>query len=301
MNKERNYPLIYIILVNWNQRQDIGKCLSSIKKLDYTNYKVVVVDNGSKDGSVSLIKKGFQSVKLIETGRNLGFAGASNIGVNYALKTKSKYILLLNSDTVVHEKLLIELVIAAEKIPCAGVLGPMIYFYDEPQKIWFAGGEIDPNTGRFEHIGEGERAGENADNGVRECGYITGCAMFVPAKVFRDIGLLDETYFMYYEDSDFCVRANRRGYKILLVPKAKVWHKKEKNFTPLYYYYYSTRNRLYFIKKFSSKRTLFQVYRGIKSSIVFTVKAQSLFAGYMAFKGAIDYFKFLNGAMEIRK
>lgn len=287
-----NEPKVSIILVNWNQKKDIVECISSIKKSSYSNYDIIVVDNNSTDSSVSLIKKRFPEVKLIETAKNLGFAGANNIGIDHALRIESKYVLLLNSDTITHKKLLTEIVNVMEKTPYAGVLGPMIYFYDSPQEIWFGGGEIDSNTGRFRHIDEGKENREVVANKIRECDFITGCAMLISSEVLRNIGLLDSAYFMYYEDSDFCVRAHKAGYKIIFVPSAEVWHKKKKGPLPSYYYFYNARNRLLFVKKFSSyKGKWFQSYLALKMSVAFLVKHKNPHASILSIKGAINFFK----------
>lgn len=248
-------PKVAVVVLNWNGKQDTLECLESIGKLDYPNYQTVVVDNGSTDDSVDAIRTKFPNVFVLQTGANLGYAGGNNVGIKWALNNGADHILLLNNDTAIDPKLLSAFVEAAQTIPNAGVFGAKIYFHDQPDVLWFAGGRWLPNAMRLEHIGYGQKDGDEFEQ-YRECDYVTGCALLVSADVFRKVGLLDEDFFLTYEETDWCYRARNNGYRCIVVPRAKLWHKISVSFggsgSPLQKYF-MTRNKLLWGQKYLSK------------------------------------------------
>lgn len=219
-----NYPLVYIVVLTWNGKTDTIECLNSLKKIDYPNYKILVVDNASEDGTSEIVRSEFPEIELIINKENLRFAGGNNVGIYYSLQRKSDYILLLNNDTIVDRSFLSQLIESAETNPKIGIVGPKIYFYSEPKRIWYAGGKIEWWKGWISHVGIRE-----IDNGkyetVRETDFITGCCMLIKREVVESIGKLDERYYIYGEDVDYCIRAKAVGYNILFQPKAIIWHK----------------------------------------------------------------------------
>src|SRR5436190_7401977 len=140
---DRHAPSVAVIVLNWNGRDDTLACLESLAGLNYDNFQVMVVDNGSTDGSVGAIRPRFPGVEIIETGRNLGFAEGNNVGIRLALDRGMDYVFLLNNDTVVDPSLLSELVAAAERCPEGGIFGAQILYHSDPLKIWFAGARWD--------------------------------------------------------------------------------------------------------------------------------------------------------------
>ncbi|OGZ32266.1 MAG: hypothetical protein A2646_01595 [Candidatus Portnoybacteria bacterium RIFCSPHIGHO2_02_FULL_39_12] len=243
-------PKVFIIILHWNNLADTLECLESLEKIDYPNYQVVVIDNGS---SKKFPISNFQfpiKLEVIYNEENLGFAGGNNVGIKYALKQGADYVLLLNNDTVVDEEFLKELVKAGESDKKIGLLGSKIYFYDEPKRIWFAGGKISPFLIKGAHLGLNE-----IDNGqynrIRNVDYITGCCLLIKRKAIEKIGLLDEDYFLYYEDADWSWRAQKAGYQCVFAPQAKIWHKCSRGAqegSPSYIYYH-LRNSLLLIQK----------------------------------------------------
>ena len=221
---------VYLIVLSYNGRQLTLDCLSSVLKLNYKNFIVVVVDNASADDSVESIRKEFSQecdtgkLILIESTTNLGFAGGNNLGVKYAFEKNADYIVLLNNDTVVDKGLLENMIPICESDPRIGIAGPKIYYQDPPNQIWFAGGEIKLYKGQSQHIGIRQKD-TGQFNTVRECDYITGCAMLIKRRVIEQIGYLDTTYPMYSEDADFCFRATQQGVTIIYIPTGLVWHK----------------------------------------------------------------------------
>lgn len=242
-------PQVVVVVLNWNRLADTLACLGSLKRLEYPNYEVVVVDNGSSDGSPAVIRQRFPKVVVIENKENLGYAGGNNVGLRYAMERSANYALLLNNDTVVDHRFLSILVGAAEDDPAVGMAGPLICYFDRPGVIWSAGGEIDWQRGTTQMIGLNEvDAGQYGR--MREVHFVTGCALLVKSEVLRQVGLLDERFFAYFEETEWCVRTKRAGFKILFVPQARMWHKISpqcQSVSPTVHYY-MTRNRLLFLK-----------------------------------------------------
>jgi GT2 family glycosyltransferase len=243
-------PRVTIIVLNWNGLADTLECLESLSRLDYPAYEMVVVDNGSTDGPPAAIRERFPDVTLIENGENLGFTGGNNVGLRWALEQGADYMLLLNNDTVVAPDFLRLLVEAAEVDSRIGIAGPTIYYHDQPRIIWTAGGGIDWRRGQTWMVGLNERDAGQFGEEPREVDFVTGCALLVKRAVLERVGLLDDRFFAYYEETEWCVRTQRARFKIVHVPQAKIWHKIEPNAranSPLVHYYMA-RNRLLFLK-----------------------------------------------------
>lgn len=217
-------PRVCAVVVNWNGRQVLGRCLSTLAASTCEGLAVVVVDNASSDGSQEIVMQSSPQALLIENRRNLGYAGGVNVGLRHALTEGGEYALLLNNDTEIAPDAVALLVEAMEKRPKAAFAGPMIYYYDPPDVIWSLGGRISYWSGDIRHVAIREHD-EGRYRTVREADYVTGCAMLVRLAAVREIGLMDEGYWMYNEDTDWCVRATDRGHAVIVVPDAKVWHK----------------------------------------------------------------------------
>lgn len=219
-----NAPLVYIIVLTWNGKDDTLECLKSLQNLSYQNARTLVVDNASTDGTAEAIKRTYPNIEIITNHSNLRFAGGNNAGIKHALEHSADYVLLLNNDTVVDQEFLSHLVRAAEHDEHAGMVGPKIYYYINPRQIWFAGGKIEWWKGWISHVGIREHDRGQYD-AIREVDYLTACCVLVKKEVIERIGTLDEHYFIYGEDTDWCIRAQRAGYKLSYVPSAVVWHK----------------------------------------------------------------------------
>jgi GT2 family glycosyltransferase len=254
-----NNPKIGIVLVNYNGKKYQADCINTISHSTYKNYMIIVVDSGSSDGSVEELRNSFNEIRILEMHQNVGVAKGNNIGIKYALENGCDYVLLLNNDTEVDQYMLERLVNnASSKV----ITVPKIYYYNNKKMLWFAGGEIDWHRGFTIHYGDKEM-----DNGKYNektfINYAPTCCMLVHKSIFNSIGLMDESYFMYYDDTDFCARVNNGGYQIKFIPSSIMWHKVssssggEDSPTILYY---ATRNRIYFINKFKSKTVTAKVY-----------------------------------------
>ncbi len=221
----------------------------------YSDFEVVIVDNGSTDGSLEKIQAQYPQHTFLEMGENLGFASGSNRGLKEGLRRGADLLMLLNNDTVVAPNFLSEISKAAKKHPEVGAFGPKIYFYDDPATIWYAGGSVDPKTGRCFHIGCGAHEGYKEE---KTTDYICGCALAIRPETLEKVGFLDPRFFLIWEEIDWCYRARDQGYACLFVPTAKVWHKVSASFVkgnrgPMWHYFYF-RNCLLFHKKHTAFR-----------------------------------------------
>jgi GT2 family glycosyltransferase len=217
-------PLVFVLLVNWNGKHDTLDCLSTLSKISYRNFKTVVVDNGSADGSAEAFRKAYPEVVVLELLQNLRFAGGNNAGIRYAMDHGADLLLLLNNDTTVEEGFLGHLVTRIQTDDAIGMVAPKIYYHDDPGRIWFAGGAISMWTGTMRHLGIREPDHGQYDR-THEIEYASGCCMLVRVDVVRKIGMLDESFYMYTEDADWSMRVRRAGYKIAYEPQARIWHK----------------------------------------------------------------------------
>jgi GT2 family glycosyltransferase len=237
-------PKVSIVLLNLNGYNDSRDCLQSLEQLDYENFEVIMVDNGSSDDSATRLAQEFPDVTLLRSQQNLGFTGGNNLGMEMALRHDAAYVLLLNNDTVVEPAFLTFLVKVGETDPEIGILGPKIYYASDKKRIWYAGGRV--KYGACHHRGIGELDNDGEFSYVEDTGFISGCALLVKSIVLREVGLLDNKLFVYHEDTDFCMRARKAGYRCVFVPDALIWHKisrtcgHESAFT----LYLSTRNQL---------------------------------------------------------
>src|SRR3990172_8028667 len=245
------FPIVYIVILNWNRLDDTLECIESISTLYYPNFKIIVVDNGSKENSPDIINEKYKDVILIKNKENLGFAEGNNVGIRYALSKDAKYIWLLNNDTVVDQNALTAMIEIGESIPECGIMGSKIYYYDKPELIWFAGATINWKKAISNHIGQNQKDSPQYDI-LHEMERVTGCSMLVKKEVCERIGLMDDSLFLYAEELDWCVRARKAGYKILYVPSSIIYHKVSistgKDFD-IVFNYFNTRNFLYVIKK----------------------------------------------------
>ena len=239
-------PSVAVILVNYNNEDDTVACLDSLSEQTLDDVLTIVVDNGSTEQSFNQIPERFDFPVYLRNETNRGFTGGNNRGIEYALEAGVEWILLLNNDTEVEPTFLEKLLTAAQKLPDGtGVVGPKIHTY-ESRELWAAGGKVDPVTGTTTHrTGDGEtfEHPERVD-------YVIGAALLARADVFREIGLLDDDFFIYYEETEFCQRASEHGWDIWFVPVTGVFHKESVDYTySSFREYYFTRNRWLFVEK----------------------------------------------------
>lgn len=219
-------PLVTIVLVNWNGRQDTLDCLRSLSSIDYPRDRVavVLVDNGSSDGSVDAVRAGFPGVRIVANETNERFARANNQGIAIARNDGADFVLLLNNDTEVANDFLSRLVEAAASDDRIGMVGAKIYFHSSPDVLWYAGGVVSLWRGLIAHEGIRRRDRGQYD-ARRDTGYVTACCVLASRACVEAIGGLDDGYFIYGEDADWSQRARAAGFRVVFEPRARLWHK----------------------------------------------------------------------------
>ena len=219
---QQSSPLVYVVIVNWNRVDDTRECLASISNSTYDNLKILVVDNGSTDGSTELISRDFPFAEQIHNTENLGFARGYNTGMKHAMDSEAEYIFIINNDATVAPGTISILI--KHSTPKNGILAPLINYSEYPNMIWSSGGltsswTLEKHDPLYEKIDSGDW------EQVLKRDFVTGCAMLFPINTLTQIGLFDEKFHMYYEDMDLCLRVREAGLGINVVPTAKVWHK----------------------------------------------------------------------------
>jgi GT2 family glycosyltransferase len=212
-------PQVGCVIVNWNGWQDTVACLDALRSIEYSRLFVVVVDNGSSDDSVARIQVAHPEVRLVQTGRNLGFSGGNNAGIREVMRGEAKYVWLLNNDTEPARRALLELVRTAESDFRFGAVGSVLHYAEAPQKIQaWGGGWINLWNGYSAHATAPPKPGRRLD-------FLTAASMLVRRKSLEDVGLMDDRFFLYYEDADLCFRLRKNGWNLGVARDAIVLHK----------------------------------------------------------------------------
>lgn len=267
-----------IVTVDFNSENETHACIDSLKLLETPQMitQIIVVDNASKKPFTLTTKEKDQKVMLIRNEKNLGFSGGYNTGILAALKEKFDYIMIINNDTIADKQLLTELIKVAENNPLAGIIGPKIYFAkghefhrnryqvgDLGKVLWYAGGGID-----WKNVMSYHRGVDEVDHGqydvTQETGFVTGCCMLFPREVLEKVGMLNDDYFLYFEDAEFNMRVLKAGYKIMFAPKAILWHVNAVSSGgsgSTLHDYFITRNRLYFGLSYAPFRAKIALFR----------------------------------------
>jgi hypothetical protein len=277
MNKP---PKVSIIILTWN---GIGLTLEVLKDIGKLNTKgvsieTIVVDNGSIDKTQEKLR-GYKlqnmPFKLIRNKENLGFAEGNNVGMRDAIKRGADYVLLMNNDVIIPKNLVVQLIKVAENDEKIGLLAPKMYFakgyefhkerYSEKdlgKVIWYAGGEIDWNNIYSSHRGVDE-IDKGQYNKQIDTDLANGACVLIKRQVVRDIGYLDKTFFLYWEDADYSQRARKKGWKIVYTPKTHLWHKvaQASGIGSNLNDYFLTRNRMIFGMRYARLRTKLALIR----------------------------------------
>lgn len=217
-------PRIVTILVNHNNGYDTQPCIEALR-LSTVPTTIVVVDNASTDGSGERLREQNSDIVYLEAGGNLGFTGGNNTGIAWALAHGAEYVWVLNNDTEVLPDCLERMLATARRTPNVGLVTCKMLYYDHPDRVWYAGGEMMRMRAMSKHWHERELDSPALDHGPQEVSFATGCSMLIPADVLRRSGGFADEYFMYHEDSEFCLRLQRLGYSLVYEPSARLLHK----------------------------------------------------------------------------
>ncbi|MDC0377876.1 glycosyltransferase family 2 protein [Flavobacteriaceae bacterium] len=279
-------PSVAIILVNWNSYDFSVNCINSLNKCNYKNFKIILVDNGSKDLSIDKLSLKFKDIHFIKNKSNLGFTGANNIGISSALKQKYDYIMLLNNDTVVEKNFLKHLVVRFENDNKIGAIQPLILQMNNPDKIWNAGGKFFRLIGLPIVIGNGKNI--KAINLKKHyTDWISGCCIMLKSKIIDEIGLLDNSFFAYFEDVDWSLRIKNAGYFLGIEKSSIIYHyesgssksnsKSKEGYLDPMIHYYNFRNHIKLIKKHKKYFGIFfpyffQIFKFLIFSFYFIIR-----------------------------
>jgi GT2 family glycosyltransferase len=295
-------PLLFVVVLSNNRPEDTVACLDSLAKNDYGNFKILLLENTSMKDFVEDVRRTYPEIQVQLLTENLGYAGNNNIGIQSALQQGADWILVLNNDTVLDSACLSSLMEAGEYDSKAGILGSMVYHYDEPDVIQSAGGVLGKYWSGM-HLGMNE-----PDRGqflsIREVDWISGCAILVRRALIEQVGALDPDYFLYWEETEWCIRAKRAGWKILHIPHAKIWHKGvQRNYDPRpYVTYYMTRNYLLTLAKHKAPFPI-RIYafgRIFRTLLSWSIKPRwrnKREHRYAMWRGVIDFFHHRVGRM----
>lgn len=234
----KKHPKVFVIVLNYNGKRTISRCLTSIYHSDYPNFETIVVDNASRDGSIETIRQNFQTAHIIINQANLGFAAGNNVAIRFALEKFADYVLLLNNDAYLEPKTISALVLQAQKDKKVGMINPLIL--NSEGELWFEGGKIDWLKMRTFHS---KLESEKSSN------YLCGCALLISKEVFHKIGLFDEKFFLYYEDADLSLRAKKAGFSLMIDRSIKIIHDEQSESAGAQKIYWLVLSGIIFFKK----------------------------------------------------
>lgn len=215
-------PLVWIIVLHWKELELTRACLKSLQSLDYDHYHVLVIDNDSDDSSLDMLRAEFPDVQMLGLAANTGFSGGCNVGIRRALNEGAAYVLLFNNDAQIAPDTLKQLVEAAEHDPQLGILTPKIVRADQPERLYGHGGRRLPFRIRLVSMNALDRGPRSGPPVLLD--FVFGCVMLIKCQVIEQIGLLDERFFMYFEDIDYCYRATDAGFTVGYLPGVVVPH-----------------------------------------------------------------------------
>ncbi len=244
-------PLVYCVVLNWNGCEETILCIKSLQASSYDNFKVLIVDNASSDNSVEIFANTFPSIPILHNNYNAGYSGGNNLGIKWAIANKADFVLILNNDVTVDKYLISELLACIQKDQNVGVVTCKVYYKDEPERLYSGAGKI--IRWKCTGVNRGSIFGRNYQhNTERLADYICGALFLTRADVYKTLGLLDEKFFMYFEDLEFSMRVSSK-YLIAYTPKAIAYHKsgggtRWSNYSEIYLYY-QTRNRFLVFEK----------------------------------------------------
>jgi GT2 family glycosyltransferase len=247
-------PLVVSVVLNWNNLPDTLESVASLQRSDYSNLVVWVVDNDSDNDPTPDLLARHPGIRVIRNTRNLGYGGGNNAGLRVAMAEGAAYVLLLNNDAIVAPDTVSRLVRAVEQDGRIGMATPTVFYYDRPNEIYWDGGSVDWETGWVSH----DAKGLSVEGELRRSEWLDGCSLFVRVSALLDIGLLDERYFLYFEDAEWSVRAARRGWLNGVVVQAHAWHKISRSTggrgVPAVRFYYA-RNRYLFLRSHGARKS----------------------------------------------
>jgi GT2 family glycosyltransferase len=281
------------LLLNYIRWRDTADCVRSLMQCTYSPLEIVILDNGSPNESESMLRRLFPSIRIYQTGKNLGYTGGVNFGYRIILDEKPDYVLILNPDTLVDPDFLRIMVDAMEGAPSAAACCGTVLYHSNHGRAWYAGGAMVPWRGLAVHRYSLPDVSSRQNTLPQSVSFVTGCALLQKTSTIRKIGFLDERFYMYLDDIEFSARAVRKGFALLYVPQAKIYHRVAEGEESPFKLYYSVRNRLLLIN--SAFTGIRRVIAGVYFVVVLALKMVFWFLAKPSFfkasrAGLYDYF-----------
>ena len=246
--------LVAIVILNYKGLEDTIECVESIKKITYKDFFCVIVDNHSEDGSYENLLKRFPEHVVIGSDKNSGYANGNNLGIKYAIQEGAEYVCILNNDTIVEPNFLTILVEQMKKDNTIGIAGPKICEYFQPEIVQSTGAMINLYMGKTPSLNARMEERKVSDQ-IIKCDYVGGACLMIKCEMIEKVGLIPECYFLFFEETEWCLRAKKNNYQVVCVPRAKIFHKGSaaiKKISGLSEYYFY-RNQVVFEKRNASK------------------------------------------------
>lgn len=293
--------MVAIILVNYNGAEDTIDCIESLSKIQDIDCEVIVVDNHSTNDSIVKLQEAKKeyAFQLIEAKENAGFSAGNNIGLRYARQKNAAYYLLLNNDTIVEPDFLSNLLTGFNENSECGLTTGKILYYSNPNVIWYAGGAINMQTARTEHYLFG-KIDKGDDNTLQKVTFASGCCMCLSRDLLDKVGYLNEDYFLYEEDAEYCCRIMQAGFSIIYVPKAVIYHKVSASTGAgsVFSQYYTIRNKYNLIRSSYGKNRIYAYAYNTFQMLYRCIKHELNFKCYMAAVKA--FLRKEKGKVEVR-
>jgi len=291
---------VAIILVNWNSFEVTNDCINSLKKTDYPSFEIIVVDNGSTDGSADRLEALHPDIILIRSATNTGFTGGNNLGFRYSLENGFDYSMMLNNDTFVEPDFLTHLVQFMDENPSVGAIQPRIHFNHNREILWDAGSYYNKWLGVFYTSGVNRLPGPKYRK-IRQVDWITGCAFLTRNAILRQTGLLAENMFIYSEDVDLSLRIHALGHRLIYHPDSVIYHiagmsnksktKGKEGFVNPVVHYLNQRNRIWVLKKYTP-------WYCIPTTFLFNFFYIAMVIGYFVVRGRFGKLKAVGRALR---
>lgn len=250
---ENNNPLVYLLILNYRGYEDTCECIQSVLAIEYMNYRLLVIDNNSEDGSYEKLKKKFTDIEIIQTEKNSGYAGGNNVGIEYALEQGAEYIAILNNDVCVEKHFLNIIIQEMEDNRNIAISGPAVCEWNS-DIVQSAGAMVNLYNAEVELLYSGiNYSGMQKEKII--CDYVSGACLMVRASLINEIGKMPEMYFLFYEETDWCLQAAKKGYEVCCIPSVRIWHKESASVSKVsnLKQYYMDRNRVIFERRNAGK------------------------------------------------
>jgi hypothetical protein len=292
-----------ILIITWNRVDEVVRCLDSFSRLDYPSYETVIVDDASQDSTVAVVRERYPWVRVVVNERNLGYAGASNVGFRHALEAGADYVFLLNQDTELTPSVLHELVRVMEADPRIAITGAKNLLMDNSKYLWGRYGVI--NWGPVLVRTEGRSELDRPIASPRDVDFVIGNGCLMRCRALQDVGLFDERFFQMHEDVDWSYRARQAGYRAVYVDEAAIHHKGSSSSAPASRIlfgtrYFVSRNALFFARKHANPLQWAKLLTLMTAGIVLRIAIDVAYATYCAVRNQIPFVVgMLDGARDV--